>query len=173
MQRTIVLTSKINQGKTLKKLVECHTYLHGVLEENAVRRYSINLDDLPPSDDEEACAAYEAPLCRDFNSNSKPSRNTSGRTGVMPVNLAAPVAFGAFEMGVAMTTEAREDENVDEGPAEGETGDTSYLVSAPFLSTFELLNSLRPGNHRSGYSFCYDPARRNGSCTIPQEVSSF
>lgn len=116
-----------NQGKTLKKIVDC-PYLYAVLQENAVQRYTINLDCLPPFDDEDACAAYEAPLCRDFSNIAKSSRTTSGRT-VMPVDSGAST-------GDVMPTEAREmdeDESGNEGPVEGETGDTSDLVS-PFLS---------------------------------------
>lgn len=99
-----------------------------MLQENAIQRYTINLDCLPPSDDEDACAAYEAPLCRDFSNIANSSRATSGRT-VMPVD-------SDTSTGGVVPTEAREmdeDESGDEGHVEGETGDTSELVS-PFLS---------------------------------------
>lgn len=113
------------------------------MQENAVQRYTINLDNLPPSDDEDACAAYEAPLCRDFNNNSKSSRSTSGRAGVIPLNLTASGASGVLESD-AMTIEVHETDEDEIGHelAEGETGDASELVSAPLLTASELWDSL-------------------------------
>jgi hypothetical protein len=31
-----------------------------------MQKYRVSLDDLPPSEDEKSCNAYEAKLCRDF-----------------------------------------------------------------------------------------------------------
>jgi hypothetical protein len=110
------------------------------LQENAVQRYAINLDDLPPHDDEEACAAYEALLCRDFNTSSKATRNHSVTAGL---HSAVPNVSGdPAETGDTIATDSREmdeDESRNEGPMEGETGDTSELVSASLLLTFKRL----------------------------------
>jgi len=104
------------------------------LQETAVQRYAINLDDLPPYDDEEACAIYEAPLCRDFNASSKATRSNSGAAGL---HSTVPNASGN-----AVATDGREmdeDESGNEGLVEAETGDTSELVSVSFLLTSKRL----------------------------------
>jgi hypothetical protein len=109
------------------------------LQENAVQRYAINLDDLPPYDDEEACATYEALLCRDFNTSSKATRNNSVTAGLQS---AVPNASGdPAETGDAIATDGREmdDESRNEGPIEAETGDTSELVSVSLLLTCKHL----------------------------------
>jgi hypothetical protein len=61
----------------------------------------------------------------------------------MPVNLVSSGVFGTLEIGIATTTEDHEidEDGGNDGPIEGETGDTLNLV-CPFLSAFELLDSL-------------------------------
>ncbi|OJA08806.1 hypothetical protein AZE42_01301 [Rhizopogon vesiculosus] len=176
LQEVAVKCLKIgSKGKTLKKLVDCHSYLLAVLQENAVQRYTINLDNLPPSDDEDACAAFEAPLCRDFNSNSKSSQNTSGRTGILPLNLLASGASGVLEMGNAMTTVNEvhamyEDESGDEGPVEGETGDTSDLgiIGQDTLSTMIRQDEMAPTrSRRRSLYFSYFGPDTNGKLGYP------
>lgn len=61
-----------SKGKTLKSLTE-QCGLKEFIAEAAVRRYTLSVADLPPLEDEQACAAYEAPLCPDYN-NTKASR---------------------------------------------------------------------------------------------------
>ncbi|KAI6151368.1 hypothetical protein EDD17DRAFT_1780239 [Pisolithus thermaeus] len=64
-----------SKGRTLKRLTE----LFGLKEfvaEAAVQHYTLSIADLPPLEDEQACAAYEAPLCPDY-SNTKASRGSS------------------------------------------------------------------------------------------------
>lgn len=63
------------QGKTIRRLVESNA-LQDILADAAVQRFTLSVADLPPSEDEQACTAYEAPLCRDFN-NSKGNRGNS------------------------------------------------------------------------------------------------
>lgn len=109
------------------------------MQENAVQCYAINLDDLPSYDNEEACATYEAPLCRDFNTSSKATRNSSGAAGL---HSAEPNASGD-----AIATDGREmdeDEIGNEGPVQAETGNTSELVSVLLLLTLKrLLTTLQ------------------------------
>ncbi|KAI8969642.1 hypothetical protein BD414DRAFT_518471 [Trametes punicea] len=54
------------KGRMLKKLVEAHEFLGDVIAAHIVKHYRINVDDLPPSEDEKACKEYSAPLCADF-----------------------------------------------------------------------------------------------------------
>jgi len=67
--------TQTTQGKTIRRLVESYV-LQDTLADAAVQRFTLSVADLPPSEDEQACAAYEAPLCRDFN-NSKGNRGNS------------------------------------------------------------------------------------------------
>lgn len=152
LQEVAVKCLKIgSKGKTLKKLVDCHPYLHAVLQENAVQRYAINLDDLPPYDDEEACATYEALLCRDFNTSSKATRNNSVTAGL---HSAVPNASGdPVETGDAIATDSREmdgDESRNEGPIEAETGDTSELgiIGQDTLSSMIRQDEMAPTRSR-------------------------
>ncbi|KAI0335899.1 hypothetical protein GY45DRAFT_1267365 [Cubamyces sp. BRFM 1775] len=54
------------KGRMLKKLVEAHEFLGDVIAAHLVKHYRINIEDLPPSEDEKACKEYSAPLCADF-----------------------------------------------------------------------------------------------------------
>lgn len=54
------------KGKTLRKFVEGYLFLHDTIATVVTQRYQIDVDDLPTYEDEKACAAYEAKLCRDF-----------------------------------------------------------------------------------------------------------
>ncbi|KAH7913399.1 hypothetical protein BJ138DRAFT_1081602 [Hygrophoropsis aurantiaca] len=71
------------KGKTIRQLVESYPFLHSYLADHAVQRYNISLDDLPPYEDEEACAGFEAKLCRDFNS-AKSSFDISASVPLSP-----------------------------------------------------------------------------------------
>ncbi|KAF8555227.1 hypothetical protein OG21DRAFT_928362 [Imleria badia] len=72
-----------SKGKTLRKLAENHS-LHAALADAAVRRYSLSLDDLPPVEDEKACATYEATLCREFSNLKMIRANSSGSSNQTP-----------------------------------------------------------------------------------------
>ncbi|KAI0822288.1 hypothetical protein BC628DRAFT_1421962 [Trametes gibbosa] len=54
------------KGKMLKKLVEAHDFLGPIVAAHLVRNYRIDIDDLPPMEDENACQEFSAPLCADF-----------------------------------------------------------------------------------------------------------
>ncbi|GBE84947.1 hypothetical protein SCP_0701290 [Sparassis crispa] len=54
------------KGKMLKRLVESHPFLSDVIASHVLHNFRIDLDDLPPSEDENACHEFEARLCRDF-----------------------------------------------------------------------------------------------------------
>lgn len=64
-----------SKGRTLKRLTEQYG-LKEFVAEAAVQHYTLSVADLPPLEDEQACAAYEAPLCPDY-SNTKASRGSS------------------------------------------------------------------------------------------------
>jgi hypothetical protein len=50
----------------LRKLYETTRGLHDVIVNAVIQRYRVDIGNLPPSEDEEACHSYCAPLCRDF-----------------------------------------------------------------------------------------------------------
>ncbi|OBZ71375.1 hypothetical protein A0H81_08367 [Grifola frondosa] len=61
------------KGKMLKKLVEAFDFLTEAIGAHVLHHYRLDIDDLPPSDDEKACREFEAPLCRDFVTNRRPT----------------------------------------------------------------------------------------------------
>ncbi|KIN93376.1 hypothetical protein M404DRAFT_948149 [Pisolithus tinctorius Marx 270] len=67
-----------SKGKTIRRLTEYYG-LKEFVAEAAVQRYTLSIADLPPLEDEQACAAYEAPLCPDYSS-TKASRVSSNAT---------------------------------------------------------------------------------------------
>ena len=54
------------KGKMLAKLVAAYPYLSDVIATHIVKTYRIQLEDLPPVEDEKACKEYAAPLCADL-----------------------------------------------------------------------------------------------------------
>ncbi|TFK52615.1 hypothetical protein OE88DRAFT_1807498 [Heliocybe sulcata] len=66
------------KGKMLKKLLADHEWLKDTITQVVPQRYQIRLEDLPPAQDEKACAAYEATLCRDFVVSRYPLGRHSG-----------------------------------------------------------------------------------------------
>ena len=54
------------KGKMLAKLVEAYEYLEDIIAKHIVKNYQIQVEDLPPAEDEAACKAYTAPLCADI-----------------------------------------------------------------------------------------------------------
>lgn len=142
------------QGKTLRKLSEGYS-LYAALSDAAVRRYSLSLDDLPPLEDEKACAAYEAALCRDFSNAKMIRANTSG-----PSNP-APGASASTSESVEAEMEGQEDEPgefVVEEPEETTVNDGPDLVRSYLLYGGPRVE-LSVGRHRTGYVVCHDTSR--------------
>ncbi|KDQ62290.1 hypothetical protein JAAARDRAFT_30185 [Jaapia argillacea MUCL 33604] len=54
------------KGKMLRKLIDGYPFIYDTISELVLQRYQIFVQDLPSAEDEKACAAYEAKLCRDF-----------------------------------------------------------------------------------------------------------
>lgn len=54
------------KGKMLKKLMETHPWLDDVIRARVMKHLRLNVDDLPHWEDDEGCAAYNAPLSRNF-----------------------------------------------------------------------------------------------------------
>jgi hypothetical protein len=50
----------------LRKLFEGFPFLHDTISSVVLQKYRLSLDELPPREDEKACAAFEAKLCRDY-----------------------------------------------------------------------------------------------------------
>ena len=119
-----------SQGKTLRKLGE-HYSLHAALADAAVMRYSLSLDDLPPVEDEKACATYEAALCRDFSNLKMIRANSSGSS-----NQTAPLAGESAEI-----IDAEMEGQVDDPPEVviEETEETPATNDGPDLVRSHLL----------------------------------
>ncbi|KAI0754973.1 hypothetical protein C8Q80DRAFT_401725 [Daedaleopsis nitida] len=54
------------KGKMLAKLVDAYPFLSNIIAVHIVKKYPLQLEDLPPAEDEKACKEFGAPLCADF-----------------------------------------------------------------------------------------------------------
>lgn len=54
------------KGKMLERLVEAHPFLRDAIQSRVMRKYRLNVDDLPPWEDEQECIMYDAPLSQDY-----------------------------------------------------------------------------------------------------------
>jgi hypothetical protein len=134
------IDSRDAKGKMLKKLFEGFPFLHDSVAIVVAQRFQIGLDDLPDHEDEQACARYEAKLCRDFI-----IPKFSEETPSVDVEEGGGEAQGGGEGGgggeeVAGVHEGDEDSEVDvgeddrdelvEGAEAANAGDNLELVSA-------------------------------------------
>ncbi|KZT12070.1 uncharacterized protein LAESUDRAFT_720047 [Laetiporus sulphureus 93-53] len=60
------------KGKMLRRLVATYPNLKDDIAAYVLRTFRLNMEDLPPSEDEKACSAFEARLCRDFIAFRRP-----------------------------------------------------------------------------------------------------
>ncbi|GJE98319.1 hypothetical protein PsYK624_145460 [Phanerochaete sordida] len=54
------------KGRMLQRLVELYPFLEDAIRVQVLRKYRVDVADLPRCDDTRACMMYEAPLCQDF-----------------------------------------------------------------------------------------------------------
>lgn len=99
------------KGKMLAKLVDAYGYLSDVLVVRIVKNYRVQVEDLPPAEDEKACREYSAPLCADLMKRGVPL--TFEEAGVVPPSVAS---------GPVPQPEPAENEEVDAGEDEAEEG---------------------------------------------------
>ncbi|KAM5535030.1 hypothetical protein V8D89_011258 [Ganoderma adspersum] len=105
------------KGKMLAKLVDAYGYLSDVLAVHIVKNYRVQVEDLPPVEDEKACREFSAPLCADLMKRGVPL--TFDEAGVASL----PVASGPVpepEPVENEEVEAAEDE-AEEGAEDPET----------------------------------------------------
>lgn len=71
------------KGKMLKRLVEDFPMLKNTITKVVLERYQLNLEDLPRwEEDEEACKAFSARLCRDYDPPRSPDEGHAGGDGM-------------------------------------------------------------------------------------------
>ncbi|EIW59522.1 uncharacterized protein TRAVEDRAFT_28653 [Trametes versicolor FP-101664 SS1] len=102
------------KGRMLKKLVEAHEFAGPVVATQIVKRYRIDIDDLPPMEDEKACKEYSAPLCVDLMLRGRvllgfeEAAAAAGPTVQMPEPTEPPHVMGS-EQDTAMEGMGEED----------------------------------------------------------------
>ena len=160
------------KGKMLGKLVDAYGYLSDVLAVHIVKNYRIQVEDLPPVEEEKACRDYSAPLCADLMKRGVPL--TFEESGV----VTAPVASESVpppqpqpaenEMEVARgDDEAEAEEGVEDpetlGDADGEDLVRGCSHPCSFLTPFAkyALMCGSAGAHWPRHTICDDPQRRN------------
>lgn len=112
------------QGKMVRKLYDNFPSLHDVIVNTVIRRYRLDVDKLPPSEDEEACRIYRAPLCREFNDLATDEETSDAVIGPNAAEVAG--------------NEEVDDMSVDEDSTSG----PAPLSSAPRDAMPELASSL-------------------------------
>ncbi len=98
------------KGKMLARLVDAYAYLSDVLAVHIAKNYRVQVEDLPPVEDEKACRDYSAPLCADLMKRGVPL--AFEESGVAP----APVASDP------VPAPAENEEEIEAGEDEGEEG---------------------------------------------------
>ncbi|KAG9315906.1 hypothetical protein JVU11DRAFT_3556 [Chiua virens] len=161
-----------SKGKTLRKLAECHS-LHTILADAAVKRYSLSLDDLPPVEDEKACATYEAVLCRDYNNMKMIRANSSGSSNQTPGASTSPAGESAETHDVDM--ESQEDthefvvEELEETSAMGDGPDLG-VIGQDTLSAMIRQDEMAPTrSRRRSYYYSIYGADVNGKLDFPAD----
>lgn len=117
------------KGKLLKRLVDAYPSLRNTIANVVVERYQLGLDDLPNHEDEDACRAYQARLCRDY---SFPKPSGVERT-LVPQDMDVVMRHGDVD---EIDIDDDDEDELDElSDGEDETpGDELELVSYPVLS---------------------------------------
>ena len=125
------------KGKMLAKLVAAYPYLSDVIATHIVKTYRIQLEDLPPVEDEKACKEYAAPLCADLLMTRRGIPMTFEEAAVPPIPpTAEPAPPPQPESEPAENEEEAEagEDEVEEGAEGPETpaeADGEDLVRAP------------------------------------------
>lgn len=154
----------------MRKLAQSHS-LHDTLADAAVRQYAISLDDLPPTEDEKACATYEAALCREFSNVKMLRANPSGPSNHQTPGTSASLPSGSGEPIVAEMEGQEKDPHefvvdVEEREEASTTSDGLDLVRH-YLIHARSRAEPSVGCHRTGHVVCHDPPRRDGPHSIP------
>ncbi|KAH7921919.1 hypothetical protein BV22DRAFT_1131886 [Leucogyrophana mollusca] len=162
------------KGKTIRQLVEGYQFLQSHLVDVVVQRYAINLDDLPPHEDEDACAAFEAKLCRDFNS-------TKGGVDIDAAIIHQPPDDGNADAPVGgeedmeIDAEGEEDEIVEEDPPEQGGQSTNALdlgaIGQDTLTAMIRQDELSPARaRRRSFYYNYYGSDASGKLQYPLEA---
>ncbi|KAH9854676.1 hypothetical protein C2E23DRAFT_867269 [Lenzites betulinus] len=149
------------KGKMLKKLVEAHEFLGPLVGAHIVRNYRIDLDDLPPMEDESACKEYSAPLCADFMLRGRSFllglEDTAGPVVAMPQHAPAPGHApaapqnpeGANPGGGDVEMADNESDNEDDDAAHGSEDDEDLgVVGQDTLSAMIRKDEMMPTRRR-------------------------
>ncbi|KAF9220958.1 hypothetical protein BS17DRAFT_786268 [Gyrodon lividus] len=166
-----------SKGKTLRKLAEGHS-LHAALADAAMQRYKLSLDDLPAAEDEKACAAYEAPLCRDFSNlkviranTNTPSPNPTLSDSAPSTELGEPAEANGAEL-EGREEDANEiivEEPEEEAPANSE-GPHLGAIGQDTLSAMIRQDEMAPTrSRRRSYYYSIYGADTTGKLSYPLE----
>ncbi|THH01557.1 hypothetical protein EW026_g1174 [Hermanssonia centrifuga] len=140
------------KGKLLKKLVELYPFLADAIRERVLKKYKIDLDDLPPWQDEVACSMFEAPLCQDFMVPKMSYFEDSRSTPVTREN--GPVIQAQSAVGVEERQATGHVEALATKPA-AEDGDDLGHIGQDTLSTMIRKDELAPARGRRRFYDAY------------------
>ncbi|PSR74795.1 hypothetical protein PHLCEN_2v9509 [Hermanssonia centrifuga] len=140
------------KGKLLKKLVELYPFLADAIRERVLKKYKIDLDDLPPWQNEVACSMFEAPLCQDFMVPKMSYFEDSRSTPVTREN--GPVIQAQSAAGVEERQATGHVEALATKPA-AEDGDDLGHIGQDTLSTMIRKDELAPTRGRRRFYDAY------------------
>ncbi|KAI0372164.1 hypothetical protein BV20DRAFT_1050929 [Pilatotrama ljubarskyi] len=143
------------KGKMLKKLVEAHEFLTDIIAAHIVKHYRIELDDLPPAEDEKACKEYSAPLCADFMMRGRTLLSIEEATAGPVVQMAEPADTQNAE-GVEHAGEnadeaegmSEDEEGPDDADATGDADEDLGTIGQDTLSAMIRKDEMMPTRRR-------------------------
>ncbi|KZT25395.1 hypothetical protein NEOLEDRAFT_1156310 [Neolentinus lepideus HHB14362 ss-1] len=161
------------KGKMLKKLLADHEWLKDTITDIVPQRYQIRLEDLPPSEDEKACAAYEATLSRDFVVSRYPLGRQSG------VGSRHRAAQAEVAQTVVLALPSEQDAEAEDGGEDGQdmsmedVGDSSQVegrIGQDTLTTMIQYDELAPTRTGRRRYHHYGATDSQGKLTYPADA---
>ncbi|KAI0947141.1 hypothetical protein AcV7_009642 [Taiwanofungus camphoratus] len=160
------------KGKMLKKLVESFDFLADAIASHVLRIYRLDLNDLPPSEDINACRNFEAKLCRDFITVKRPGNPPEGNLGargplVLTVNAQEDAIAGQFP-----DNEDSDEEDEIIAPAEqtdDQDGQDLGPIGQDTLTTMIRKDELAPSRRRRFYDMYASYSDSIGKLTYPAD----
>ncbi|KIP08106.1 hypothetical protein PHLGIDRAFT_127240 [Phlebiopsis gigantea 11061_1 CR5-6] len=146
------------KGRMLDRLVTAHPFLHDAIRVQVMKRYRLDLTDLPPVEDAAACVMFEVPLCQDFvmprvTLTERLAELTQRSPGAAAATVQTPELVANSEQ---PTGDAREGANTSAGASARDGGDDDDLghVGQDTLSMMIRKDELGPSRGRRRF---YDP----------------
>ncbi|RDX53321.1 hypothetical protein OH76DRAFT_1479779 [Lentinus brumalis] len=177
------------KGKMLAKLVDTYDWLEDIVAAHIVKKYQIQVEDLPPAEDEAACKAYTAPLCADILMRrglpltfeeaaagpsapaAVPAPAQAQDPAAMQVDDAAPPDGSAEEPVDGAEDDGDEDESADEHETVAEAEEDLGAIGQDTLSSMIRKDEMVPARRRRYQVHYYIHQDNLGNSPYPSEYT--